>query len=94
MRRAARKDANQDEIVEVLRDIGASVAITHQLGNGFPDLVVGFRGENFMLEIKDGRKAPSAQRLTKDEEIFHRTWNGKVDIVKSVDEALKAIGAV
>lgn len=93
MKRSARKDANQDEIVDTLRAIGASVAITHQLGGGFPDIVVGFRGETYLIEIKDGSKPPSRRRLTKDEKEFHQSWNGHIAIANNSDEALKIIGA-
>ena len=43
MRQDARKDANQTQIVDALRGVGATVAITSMLGHGFPDLVVGYR---------------------------------------------------
>ncbi len=94
MRRAARIDANQNEIVQALRDVGASVAITSALGKGFVDLVAGYRGINYLIEIKDGSKPPSAQRLTPDEQEFHDLWRGAVIVVNDVDEALKAIGAI
>ncbi len=94
MRRAARTDANQTEIVEALRAVGATVAITSMIGDGFPDIVVGYRGENYMIEIKDGSKPPSKQQLTPDEKKFHNIWRGKIDIVISVDEALEIVGAI
>lgn len=94
MRRAARTDANQTEIVNALRGVGASVAVTSMLGDGFPDLTVGFRGENYLIEIKDGSKPPSKRKLTPDEKSFHNSWWGKIDIVKNIDEALCAIGAI
>jgi len=94
MRRAAKKDANQDEIVAALRDVGASVALTHQLGGGFPDVVVGYRDETFLLEIKDGDQPPSKQQLTRKEAEFHQSWRGQIAIVTSVEEALRVIGAI
>lgn len=92
MRRAARIDANQNEIVQALRDVGASVAITSMVGSGFPDLVVGFRGRNFLFEIKDGSKPPSKRRLTDDEQEFFDTWRGIIFIVNDVNEALEILG--
>jgi hypothetical protein len=44
MKRAAKVDINQKEIVAYLRKIGASVAVMSAVGQGFPDLVVGWRG--------------------------------------------------
>ncbi len=92
MRRDARKDANQTEIVEVLRSVGATVAITSMIGKGFPDLVVGFRNKNFLFEVKDGAKPPSARKLTRDEHEFHQLWRGGINIVNSAGEALEVLG--
>lgn len=108
MRTAARKDSNQDEIVKAQRIAGASVALTHQLGGGFPDLVVGAPREiccpscaheftvpyNWMQEVKDGDKPPSKRILTPEEQNWHEAWKGQVDIVYSVDDALMLIGSI
>lgn len=89
-----RVDANQSAIVGALRDVGASVQHLHEVGSGCPDLLVGFRGINVLLECKDGKKAPSAQALTRHERGWHLHWNGQVAVVRSVDDALKAIGVL
>lgn len=91
MRRAARTDANQIAIIKALRAIGASVADTSGAGSGFPDLVVGYRGRNWLLEVKDGRKPPSARRLTNDQEIFAAGWRGHWACVKSEAEAIELV---
>ena len=94
MRRAARTDANQKAIVAALRKAGFSVAITSQLGNGFPDLVVSgrhwARGGTWtmLMEVKDGSKAPSERRLTAAEMRFAADWQGEYTIVESPEEAL------
>lgn len=90
---AARVDANQRQIVAALRAIGATVQLLHTVGRGVPDLLVGFRGINYLLEIKDGAKPPSKRRLTPDERRWHELWRGQVAVVSSVDEALEAIHA-
>jgi hypothetical protein len=54
---------------------------------------VGYRGVNYLFEIKDGEKVPSKQKLTKDEKCWHSIWYGRVEIVRSVPEALQSIGA-
>lgn len=94
MRRAARTDSNQTEIVEALRAIGCSVQSLASVGQGVPDLLVGFMKKNFLLEVKDGDKSPSQRRLTTDELLWHNGWNGKVAVVNNVKEALAAVGAV
>lgn len=94
MRRAARVDNNQNEIVLALRDVGASVAITSMVGSGFPDIVVGHRGRNFLFEIKDGSQPPSKRKLTPDEQEFFDTWRGTIFIVNDINEALEILGVV
>ena len=91
MKYAARKDANQDEIVSALRQLGATVTSVHQIGNGLPDILCGFRGKNYLFEIKDGNKPPSKRKLTADEKKWMKLWQGHAHVVKSVDEAIEII---
>jgi Holliday junction resolvase len=91
MRRAAKVDANQAEIVKALRQVGASVQSLASTGKGCPDLLVGFRGVNWLLEIKDGQKVKSARKLTDDQVVWHQTWRGRVYVVESVEQALEVI---
>jgi hypothetical protein len=92
MRRAARVDRNQAEIVAVLRSVGASVQPLHTIGKGCPDLLVGHRGRNWLIEIKDGLLPPSKRQLTGDEMEWHAAWRGQVAIVSNAEEALALIG--
>ena len=91
MRRAGRTDANQPLIVKALRDAGATVQHLHGIGQGCPDLLVGFCGNNFLMEVKDPTRKPSERRLTEDEEIWHDGWRGRVQVVESIAEALLVI---
>ena len=93
MRRAPRIDANQRMIVAGLRCIpGVSVFSTAALGNGFVDVVVGYKGTNYMLEIKDGAKAPSERKLTPAEQRFHDEWRGQVAMVETLADCLRVMG--
>jgi hypothetical protein len=94
MRRAARTDANQAEVVKALRDAGATVTDTSGVGSGFPDLTVGYDGKTYCLEVKDGSKPPSAQKLSKPQEKWHREWRGHACVVNSPEAALAAIGVI
>ena len=89
--RARKIDGNQNDIVKMLRKIGCSVAITSMIGKGFPDFVCGFRGKNFLFELKDGNKSASRKKLTKDEILFCTTWAGQINTVESFEEILKII---
>lgn len=90
--RAKRVDDNQPEIVKQLKKIpGVSVAHTHTIGDGFVDLVIGFRGNNYLCEVKDPSKPPSKRKLTPDEERFHARWTGQIAIIETVNDFLKLI---
>jgi len=62
-----RVDNNQVQIVKALRDMGCTVEHLHAVGKGCPDIVVGFKGKNLLLEIKDGDK----KVLTPDQVNWH-----------------------
>jgi hypothetical protein len=93
MRKYARKDNNQKSIEQACRKIGASIIDMSPLGNGNPDLCVGFRGVNYLFEVKDGSKPPSQRALTAMENDFRLTWTGHVNTVYSVDDVLSIIKA-
>ena len=86
---AAKADRNQPYIVRALREMGASVQHLHTVGRGCPDLLVGFRGRNYLLEVK----TPSGE-LTEAEGAFIDTWRGQVDVVRDADEALAVVGVL
>ncbi|CAB5212790.1 hypothetical protein UFOVP191_22 [uncultured Caudovirales phage] len=82
MRRCAAVDANQSEIVGAARKMGFSVTVASMMGNGFPDLVLGKYGLNFLVEVKDGSKFPSQRKLTIDEQEWHDDWQGQKCIIE------------
>ncbi len=62
------------------------------IGNGCPDIIVGFQGKNYMMEIKNpktkyGKRGPS--RLQQD---FAARFFHSVHVVRSAEEALAVIG--
>ncbi len=87
-RQAARVDKNQVKIVAAIRQIGATVQHLHMVGQGCPDLLVGYRGNNWLFEIKDGSKPASKRRLTPKELTWFGMWNGAAVVVKSAEEAI------
>jgi hypothetical protein len=87
MRRAARRDDNEKEIIAAMRAEGAYVKVIND--EGLFDLLVSYRGETLLIEVKDGAKPPSARRLTEAEQKFHDEWPGSdLYIVNSVEEAI------
>lgn len=91
-------DANQEAIVKALRGAGATVQTLQDTGGGCPDLLVGYRRQTFLLEVK--RPFVSGQRMARrdvslraTQEKWHREWNGlPVSVVHDPTEALQAIG--
>ncbi len=77
-------DRNHAEIVAALRRVGASVSLKGPL-----DALVGFRGANYLLEVKTARG-----QLRASQQAFLADWQGHAVVVRTVDEALKAIGAL
>lgn len=91
MRRAARRDDNEREIIDALKKAGAYVKQIND--DGSFDLLVWFNNKCLLLEVKDGKKPPSARKLTEAEQKFHDEYPGdNLFIVNSVEEALSLLG--
>ena len=92
MRRAARRDANEQEVIVALRNAGAYVKQIND--EGFADLLIWFRGRCLIVEVKDGKKPPSARKLTEAEQKFHDEYPGdNLFIVNSAEDALAILGS-
>jgi hypothetical protein len=77
MRRAARRDDNEQSIIKAMRAEGAYVKVIND--EGLFDLLVAYTGPSgfqhtLLIECKDGAKPPSARRLTPAELKFHDEW--------------------
>ncbi len=106
MRRAARRDEAEPPIVDALEAVGASVQ--RLAVKGVPDLLVGWRGRMWLLEVKLPLTARGAlprgrslkhkgghDDMTADQVAWWAAWRGPAPvIVRTVDEALAAIGAL
>ncbi len=86
-RTASRIDKNQSEIVAGLRQAGYSVLSLAPLGKGVPDIIVGSRTGNVLMEIKYGKGKVNKQQLD-----WHDAWCSPVHVVRSIGEALIVMG--
>lgn len=89
MRRRAKVDSNHGEIVTALKSAGCTVQSLAEVGSGCPDLLVGYHGKSFLLEVKS-----RGGTLTEDQVQWLARWRGgMVRAVYSVEQALAVVGA-
>lgn len=95
-KRAARRDDSEGPIVEALRAAGASVTVIG-MGDGVPDLLCGFRGTTYLLEVKAplgprggnrGRSTGAARvsaggdgTLSRDQLAWWAAWRGAPPVI-------------
>lgn len=95
-RHARRRDANEPDIIEALRAAGASV---QQLdGTGVPDLLVGYQGKTYLLEVKEEhghymKDHKNVDGLRDTQRTWWARWGGgPLVTVVTAAEALAVIG--
>jgi Holliday junction resolvase len=90
--RAGRTDANHEAVVKALREAGATVQSLASVGKGVPDLLVGFKSQTMLMEVKDSAKPASKRRLTEDQLRWHGSWRGgPLAIVDSPESAISML---
>lgn len=93
---AKRTDDNHKEVVAQFRKAmpEATVFDASGAGNGFPDLVIGWNGRNYLFEIKDPEKPQSKRSLTDLQKDFHVSWQGQVHIAHSATEICATLARI
>lgn len=86
MRLRSRVDNNQKEIVGAFRKLGCSVQHLHRVGEGVPDLLVGFRGGNYLVEVKSTKG-----KITDEQLRWFANWSTKVYIIRTIDDAVDLV---
>lgn len=89
-RHANTRDGNEKNIRDALRQLGATVCKLDQPC----DLLVGYRGRNFLLEVKlplGPRGGKSHSQLSDSQEEFAQTWRGQFDVVRSPEDAIELL---
>ena len=75
-------DTNQKSIVEAIRKCGGSACSIASLGHGVPDLIVGYRGQTVLVEVKH----PKTEMNPMQRE-WAAKWQGSpVCVVRSPEE--------
>lgn len=84
--RYARRDQNEDGIKRMLDEIGATWLEINS--PGAPDLLVGWRQENWLFEVKTPKG-----KVRDNQTDWHEWWRGApVHVVRSVDDVLRVLG--
>ena len=80
-----RVDANQAELVKFIRSMGASFQHTHSIP-GALDGIIGYRGIDQRVEIKDPDQPPNKRELTEGERETFEEWRGRKPVVIETSE--------
>jgi hypothetical protein len=84
MRLRPRVDSNQKDIAAALMKMGATVFSLAAIGGGCPDLLVGWRGVTYLVEVK-GEKG----KFTPAQEDFYTRWRGgSILCLRTVSDAI------
>ena len=91
MRRAARTDGNHQAVISEFRRLGCSVLDMSRLGEGAPDLLIGYGGISLLVEVKDGSKPPSKRALTTDQVQWWLDWNQNPRVVRNLEQVAETV---
>lgn len=82
-------DNNSKEILDAAKKLGCTILRLEKIGKGCSDDLLGYKGFNILIEIKDGKKCPSQRKLNPIQVKFHSEWKGqKPYIIYSVDDLI------
>jgi hypothetical protein len=84
-----RVDENQNQIIHTFIALGATVLNLSRVGQGCPDLLIGYKGKHSILvEVKSNERKPFTEPQVK----FMQNWRGgPVSRIDSVDAAIRLI---
>ena len=91
--RRHRADGNQVALVKFIRSMGAS--FQHTPVPGGLDGIIGYRGVDVRVEIKDPSKPPSHRKLTPAEAKTISEWRGhKPEIIETEEDVMNLLNRI
>ena len=75
---AKKVDANQNALCKYAKSLGASVQYMHSVGAGFPDVILGYEGVNYLCEIKTEKGKLNALQVE-----WFKNWKGQAVVVRT-----------
>lgn len=93
MRRRPKLDANHKAIGNIAQQMGANVVSLAGEGKGIPDLLIGWRGANYLWEVKrpgvHQKKRGARQAATNEAQLqWAIRWTGQYAIVTCEQDAI------
>ena len=89
----SRTDKNHSALLKLIKTIpGVSIQDLGWASGGVPDTMLGFRGRNYLVEIKRPDTAPSKSKLNDAQVEWHETWRGQVAVCRTFSDVLKVLG--
>lgn len=90
---AKKVDANQQRCIDEVRAAlpEATIQVLSGVGQGVPDLLIGYQGANYLVELKDGDKPPSRRQLNEVQVQWHDRWQGQAAVATSSAGIVAAI---
>ena len=85
----AKTDSNQAIIVDMFRRCGATVCLLHAVGRGVPDLLVGYRGHNLLVEVKTGSGQLNDLQIE-----WHASWRGQAAVIRDTENVLPLLSTL
>jgi Holliday junction resolvase len=83
-----RVDENQSQLINTFIALGASVLNLSRVGEGCPDLLIGYKNKSVLVEVKTNERKPFTESQVK----FMQNWRGgAVSRIDSVDAAIRLI---
>lgn len=79
--RRAKVDQNQKELVQYARNLGASVTHLHNVHGGVPDILIGYRGFNYLAEIKNEKG-----KLNELQVKWFNNWGGQARVIRTKED--------
>ncbi len=84
----AKRDKNESDIVKALRMIpGVSVVLLS--AKDIPDLLIGFREVNYLIEIKNKK---GLNKVLEGQAAFRENWNGQTAVAHTLEDILGILG--
>ena len=86
----AKKDANHNDVQDMFTVHGFMTLDVSSLKCGF-DFIAWKHGQVFIVEVKDGKKPPSATKLTEKEIEAEKKYSGEYYVIFSSEQARQLI---